>query len=107
MNRLQKGDFTLNNKFLELKSALRKAIGNAFNTHEMIKMFGAQDDELMQLIKLEEECKLKKIDHTTFTQKKLKILRSIQEKGGHLSDENLSFLRDQEKEIFNRLEEVQ
>lgn len=97
----------MNNKFIELKTALRKAIGDAFNTHEMIKMFGAQDDEMMQLIKLEEEYKMKKVDQTIFAQKKLKILQNLQEKGGHLSDENISFLNDHENEIFNRLEEVQ
>ncbi|KAL5287788.1 hypothetical protein ACFFRR_008579 [Megaselia abdita] len=108
LNRLQKGDLTLNNKFNELKTALREAIGkNAFNTHEMIKMFGAQDDEIMQLLKLEEEFKLKKVDKATFMEKKRKILQSLQEKGSKLSDENKLFLKDQEKDLFSRLEEVQ
>jgi len=106
INRLQKGDLTLNNKFHELKLALREAIGSAFNTHEMIKMFGAQD-EVIQLIKLEEEFKLKKLDQATFIQKKVKMLQTLQEKGGKLSDENISFLKEQEKDLFNRLEEVQ
>lgn len=108
INRLQKGDLTLNNKFVEIKAALRAAIGSAFNTSEMIKMFGAQDDEFMQLIKLEEEFKLKKVDQITYENKKLGILQSLQEKGAQLSDEYISFLKDQnDKDFFNRLEEVQ
>lgn len=92
---------------MEMKTALQKAIGTAFNTHEMIKMFGAQDDDLGQILQLEESFRLKKIDKNTFNQSKLKILQRLKEKGGQLSEENISFLKDRENELYNCLEEVQ
>lgn len=63
LDRMQKGNLTLESKVSQMRKKIREAISNAFNTSEMIKMFGEYDvaELLVQLSKLEEDSKLKRI----------------------------------------------
>lgn len=71
---MHKGNTTLETKVSQMRNAIRDAISNAFNTNEMIKMFGEQDtNELLnQLIQLEQDFKLKRISLEDLEPKKVK-----------------------------------
>lgn len=80
INHLHMRDIVLNSNFFELKLSLRKAIGDLFNSYEMQKIFGAHDEKLLsQVMKLEEEFKMKLINQSSFTNKKSMLLVKMQE----------------------------
>lgn len=80
INDYQKKDSSMTNQFTELKGALRQAIGESFNTQDMVDMFGINDAEvLQQLIKLEEDYRFNKIDHEAFVNERSQILLKIQD----------------------------
>uniref|UniRef100_A0A336KCU4 CSON012997 protein n=1 Tax=Culicoides sonorensis TaxID=179676 RepID=A0A336KCU4_CULSO len=96
LDRLQKGDTTLESKVSQMKSEIKHAIRNAFNTTEMIKMFVEQDsNELVtQLASIEEDFKLKRIQINEMEEKKTKILKRLQKQGYALSEVDTKFLSD-------------
>lgn len=71
LDRMTKGDITLNNTFSTMRAAIRKAIASSFNTVEIIKMFGDQNtsDLEKQLLDLHENHKLKKINAEDYEKK--------------------------------------
>lgn len=80
LDRTRLGDLVLNSKLFELKLSLRKAIGDVFTNYEMDTIFGVHDEKLLQqIIKLEEEYKLKLIDQSSFMNKKSMLLVKLQE----------------------------
>jgi len=109
LDRLQKGDVTLNSKFSLMKTAIRKAISSAFNTKDMIQMFGDENvnDLERQLNKLEEDYHLKRIDQLAFEKHKIDLLTRLQTEGGLITQENLIFIKNrQDQQLLQRLEEV-
>jgi len=109
LDRLQKGDVTLNSKFSLMKTAIRKAISSAFNTKDMIQMFGDENvnDLERQLNKLEEDYLLKRIDQLAFEKHKIDLLTRLQTEGGLVTQENLIFIKNrQDQQLLQRLEEV-
>lgn len=80
INRLQIDDLLLNKKIIELKLSLRKAIGSIFSHQEIMTVFGPQDEKLLQqLLKLEEDYKMKLIDDSAFTSKQMDLLVKLQD----------------------------
>ncbi|XP_055379956.1 protein LZIC-like [Condylostylus longicornis] len=109
LDRLQKGNVTLNSKFSVMKIAIRKAISSAFNTKDMIQMFGDQslNDLERQLVQIEEDYHLKKIDQSAFEKHKIDILKQLQTEGAIISEINLKFLKDrQDQQLYQRLEQI-
>ncbi|KAL5281394.1 hypothetical protein ACFFRR_005035 [Megaselia abdita] len=107
INRFHLRDIVLNSRFFEFKLTLRKAIGDIFNSYEMQKIFGAHDEKLFQqVIKLEEELKMKLIDQSSFMNKKSMILVKLQEPldGEEKLSEESSIFPEQDdsvSDIFN------
>lgn len=107
LDRLQKGDTTLETKVSQLKNEIKNAIRTAFNTTEMIKMFVEQDsNELMnQLAGVEEEFKLKRINVNEMEEKKTKILVRLQKQGHALTDVDAKFLKDKSQIYLQSIED--
>lgn len=88
LNRYHNTDIVLRCKLFELKLALRKAIGDLFDSYEMQKIFGIHDEKLLQqVMKLEEELKMKLIDQSSFINQKSILLEKVKEEE---ADEKLS-----------------
>lgn len=76
---MQKGNLTLDSKFTQMRKQIREAIANAFNTSEMIKVFGEHDvtELLTQLSKLNEDLKLKRISSEEAEKNKVDLSISL------------------------------
>lgn len=96
LDRLQKGDTTLESKVNQMRNQIKNAIRTAFNTTEMIKMFVEQDSHelLNQLLSIEEDYKLKRIKIDVMEEKKTKILKRLQKQGHPLSEVDTKFLKE-------------
>ncbi|XP_031620866.1 protein LZIC-like [Contarinia nasturtii] len=94
LDRLNKGDITLNSKISSMREVIRKAIANSFNTLEMIRLAGDQslNEQANQLGSLEESYQLKKISTTEYELKKREILLQLVDFGYCLSPADKKFL---------------
>lgn len=108
LDRMNKGDVSLNNKLSTMKTAIRSAISKSFNTIEMIKMFGAQDSNALvgKLSELEQEYRTKKISADEMESKKIIILNKILELGQSISDEDKAFLERRRQLELQGMEEI-
>lgn len=95
LERMSKGDVSMNSKYAIMKQELRTAIATSFNTLEIIKIFGYKlESELeKQLLSLKEDYKLKRIGQPEMEAKRLDILNKIKIQNEKLlSKEDLDFL---------------
>lgn len=108
LQRMNKGDVTLNNKLSIMKESIRTAIASSFNTLEMIKMFGAQDlsEFEKQLMNIDEDFRLKKISKEDFEFKKNEILTKLKEEGRVLSTDDMHFLEKQNSDYLQQMEKI-
>lgn len=108
LERMTKGDLTVNNVAI-LKQELRKAIASAFNTVEIIKIFGYKlEDELeIQLSNLNEEFKLKRISKAEMEIRRLEILNKLKSQNEQkLTKEDLEFLESKSKQELSQLDSI-
>lgn len=92
-----------------LKQELRKAIASAFNTVEIIKIFGYKlEDELeIQLSNLNEEFKLKRISKAEMEIRRLEILNKLKSQNEQkLTKEDLEFLESKSKQELSQLDSI-
>ncbi|XP_063701436.1 protein LZIC-like [Culicoides brevitarsis] len=108
LDRLQKGDTTLESKVSQMRNEIKNAIRTAFNTTEMIKMFVEQDSHelLNQLLSLEEEYKLKRIKLEDMEEKKTKILKRLQKQGYALSENDTKFLKEKSQIYLQSIDDA-
>jgi hypothetical protein len=107
LERMNKGDVSINTKYAVMKHELRTAIATSFNTLEIIKIFGFKlENELeKQLNSLKEDYKLKRIGQTEMEEKRLEILNKIKVQNEKLlSKEDLEFLESQSRQELLQLE---
>lgn len=108
LDRMQKGDVSLNNKLSTIKSAIRTAIATSFNTSEMIKMFGAQDVTVLQdrLVEIDQEFRLKKITKEEMETRRTEVLEKLKDAGHPISEENCKFLERRRNRDLQSMEEI-
>lgn len=127
LDRMNKGDVSLNNKFSQMKKvlnfkyfdvstiykyyffkAIRTAIATAFNTTETIKMFGDQNvTELeMQLLALDQEFRLKKITIEQYEFKKVDLLTKLQNIGYCLAEQDKLFFEKRQDRLYQQMEQI-
>lgn len=95
LERMNKGDVSINSKYAIMKQELRSAIATSFNTLDIIKIFGYKlENELeKQLNQLKEDYKFKRISQPEMEAKRLEILNKIKIQNDKLlSKEDLEFL---------------
>jgi hypothetical protein len=104
LERLSKGDLSINN----MKNELRKAISIAFNTVDIIRIFGLRcTDELeLQLNSLNEDYKLKRITTQDMEQKRLELLNKLKSINATLSKDDLDFLEHTQQQELSKLDSV-
>lgn len=106
---MNKGDVTINSKYAIMKQELRCAIANAFNTVDIMKIFGFKlENELeKQLNSLKEDYKLKRIGHQEMEAKRLEILNKIKIQNEKLlSSEDLQFLESKSRQELLQLDSI-
>jgi hypothetical protein len=106
LERINQGDLTVNTKLSVLKHELRSAIASAYNTSEIIKIFGYKlEDELeKQLNSLNEDFKLKKIGIEEMHVRKVDILNKLKAQNENkLTKEDLDFL---ESNLLSQLDSI-
>lgn len=109
LDRLNKGDVTLNSKITLMRDVIRKAIANSFNTIEMIRIAGDQSlsEQANQLASLEESYKLKKISTSEYESKKREMLLQLANLGYCLSPADKLFLENKtDSEIFESMRAI-
>ncbi|XP_055325010.1 protein LZIC-like [Sitodiplosis mosellana] len=109
LDRLNKGDVTLNSKISSMRDVIRKAIANSFNTLEMIRIAGDQslNEQANRLASLEESYQLKKISTDEYNNKKREVLLQLVDFGYTLSLADKKFLDNQtDSEILENLRSV-
>lgn len=79
LDRMIKGDVSINSQLSTMKETLRKAISSSFNTLELMKVFGAHDnDELNnKLIQLDKEYKARNITFKEMELQKARLEKRI------------------------------
>lgn len=95
LERMSRGDVTLNTNYAKMKLELRNAISNAFNLKESMKIFGLKlENELeKQLNSLKEDYKLKRIGQQEMELKRIDLLNKIKLQNEKLlTKEDLDFL---------------
>lgn len=107
LDRLQKGDTTLESKVSQMRNEIKNAIRTAFKTTEMIKMFVEQDSHelLIQLAGIEEEFKLKRIKVDEMEEKKIGILNRLQKQGYPLSEPDTKFLKEKSQSYLQSIDD--
>lgn len=109
LERINKGDVTVNNKVTKIKQDLRNAIASSFNTSEMIKIFGykLEDEFEKQLNSLKEDYKLKRIGKQEMEIKRLEILNKLKSQNEQkLSKEDLEFLESKTRQELSQLDSI-
>lgn len=73
LDRMLKGNLTLESKVSEIRKQIRQAISNSFNTADVLRFFGENDAAQLQiqLIKLEEDMKLGRVTDDEVTKEKV------------------------------------
>ena len=111
LERMNKGDVSVNNKVTILKQELRNIIAKSFNTLEIIKIFGYKlEDELeKQLYSLNEDYKLKRIGKEEMEVKRLEILNKLKNHNEHklLTKEDLEFLESKTRQELSQLDSLE
>lgn len=110
LERMNKGDVTVNNKVTILKQELRNVIAKSFNTLEIIKIFGYKlEDELeKQLYSLNEDYKLKRIGKEEMEMKRLEILNRLKSQNEQkLTKEDLDFLESKTRQELSQLDSLE
>lgn len=109
LERMNKGDVTVNNKYAVMKQELRSAIANSFNTLDIIKIFGLKlENELeRQLTSLKEDFKLKRIGTVEMEAKQMEILNKIKLQNEKLlTKEDLDFLDSKSRQELLQLDSI-
>ncbi|XP_065164655.1 protein LZIC-like [Atheta coriaria] len=106
--KLAKGDISLVNTMGAMQLAIQSAISGAFNTNEVIKLFGKMEPQQLKekLTGLEAEYKLNKITKEAFDKLKVEILIVLRQLGEELSVGQLCFL-DEYTNNANNLSNVE
>ena len=110
LERMNKGDLSVNNRVTVLKHELRNVIAKSFNTLEIIKIFGYKlEDELeKQLYSLNEDYKLKRIGKEEMEVKRLEILNKLKHQNEHkLTKEDLDFLESKSRQELSQLDSLE
>lgn len=104
LERLNKGDLSINN----MKNELRTAISLAFNTVDIIRIFGLKcSDELeLQLNSLNEDYKLKRITTQQMEHKRLELLNKLKSMNATLCKDDLDFLEGTQQQELAKLDSV-
>lgn len=109
LERMNKGDVSVNSKYAIMKHELRKAIANSFNTLDVIKIFGFKlENELeTQLNALKEDYKLKRIGKPEMEAKRMEILNKIKIQNEKLlTKEDLEFLELKSRQELLQLDSI-
>lgn len=109
LERMNKGDVSLNSKYTIMKKELRSAIANSFNTLDIIKIFGFKlENELeKQLNSLKEDYKLKRIGTVEMETKRIEILNKIKIQNEKLlTKEDLEFLELKSRQELLQLDSI-
>lgn len=109
LERMSKGDVSVNSKYAIMKQELRSAIATSFNTLEIIKIFGFKlENELeKQLNSLKEDYKLKRIGQSEMEAKRLEILNKIKIQNEKLlGKEDLAFLELKSRQEMLQLDSI-
>lgn len=109
LERMNKGDVSINSKYAIMKQELRSAIATSFNTLDIIKIFGFKlENELeKQLNQLKEDYKLKRIAQPEMEAKRLEILNKIKIQNDKLlSKEDLEFLELKSRQELMQLDSI-
>lgn len=109
LERMNKGDVSVNSKYTIMKQELRKAIATSFNTLDVIKIFGFKlENELeKQLNALKEDYKLKRIGEAEMETKRMEILNKIKIQNEKLlTKEDLEFLESKSRQELLQLDSI-
>lgn len=109
LERMSKGDVTVNSKYALMKQELRSAIASSFNTLDIIKIFGLKlENELeKQLNSLKEDYKLKRIGTVEMEAKQMEILTKIKVQNEKLlTKDDLDFLDLKSKQELLQLDSI-
>lgn len=109
LDRMHKGDSTLDSKFTQMRQSIRQAIAAAFNATETRRMFGDQNAVELesQLVALEQALKLKRLTPDEYDGQKMVLLTQLQDGGRRLAAEDRLFVDTRYQRLLEQMEQVE
>lgn len=109
LDRMNRGDVSLNSQFSRMRRSIRTAIATAFNASETIKMFGDQSVQELesQLAALDQALRLRRIDAAQYEHDKVIVLGQLQQLGYSLAEPDQFFFDTRHERLYQQMEQIE
>lgn len=108
LDRMHKGDVSLNSKFSQMRQSIRAAIATASIASDARKVFVNQSVQELeaQLVSLEESLKLRRVDGAKYATDKVALLMHMKDCGRPMSAEDERFIDAWNERLCPTMEKV-